>query len=96
MTSAINLSAKYIFNAITIDTIHLIFTSEESIRSATLNCLKKADSLQMKTIAFPARGTGVAKFPLDWSAILLGRHVRGASPQACPRASAWGADIKRN
>ncbi len=65
VTSAGNLSAKYIFHAITIDVNYLIFASEESIRAAILNCLKKADSLQMRTIAFPAIGTGVAKFPLE-------------------------------
>ncbi|WP_413164993.1 macro domain-containing protein [Capilliphycus salinus ALCB114379] len=73
VTSAENLSAKYIFHAITIDVDenYLIYASEESIQRATLNCLELADSLQVKTIVFPALGTGVAKFPLEKAAEVM-------------------------
>ena len=71
ITSAGNLSAKYIFHAITIDANHLIYASEESIQRATLKCLELADSLQIKTIALPALGTGVAKFPLEKAAKIM-------------------------
>jgi O-acetyl-ADP-ribose deacetylase (regulator of RNase III) len=73
VTSAGNLAAKYIFHAITIkvEANHLIYASEESIQLATLKCLQLADSLQMKTIAFPALGTGVAKFPLEKAAEVM-------------------------
>ena len=86
VTSAGNLSAKYIFHAVTIDVDenYLIYASEESIQLATLKCLQLADSLQMKTIVFPALGTGVAKFPLEKAAEVmietLSNYLKGKTP----------------
>jgi O-acetyl-ADP-ribose deacetylase len=40
-------------------------SSAEIIRSATLNSLRRADELKLKSIAFPALATGVARFPVD-------------------------------
>jgi O-acetyl-ADP-ribose deacetylase (regulator of RNase III) len=71
ITSAGNLSAKYVFHAVTIDAANLIYASEESIQLAILNCLKQADSLRMKTIAFPVLGTGVAGFPFEQAAEVM-------------------------
>jgi len=39
--------------------------SEESLRNTTENSLRRADEKGIKTIAFPAIGTGVGGFPLD-------------------------------
>ena len=47
--------------------------SGDSLRSCTLNSLKKASELGIKTMAFPAIGTGVGGFPIDQCAnIMLG------------------------
>src|SRR5262245_46485405 len=40
-------------------------SSAEIIRSATLNSLRRAEELRLKSIAFPALATGVARFPVD-------------------------------
>src|SRR5215470_4549406 len=40
-------------------------SSSEIIRSATLNSLRLAEGLKLKSIAFPALATGVARFPVD-------------------------------
>ena len=40
-------------------------SSAEIIRNATLNSLRLADELNLKSIAFPALATGVAGFPVD-------------------------------
>lgn len=71
ITPAGNLSAKYIFHAVTIDAANLIFANQESIRLAILNCLQQADSLRMKTIAFPVLGTGIAEFPFEQAAEVM-------------------------
>ena len=46
-------------------------TSVEIIRNATLNSLRRAEELQLKSIAFPALGTGVARFPVDQCAVVM-------------------------
>src|SRR5215471_20404637 len=40
-------------------------SSAEIIRNATLNSLRRAEELRLKSIAFPALATGVARFPVD-------------------------------
>jgi|SRR5262245_22094907 len=40
-------------------------SSAEIIRDATINSLKRAEELSLKSIAFPALATGVAAFPVD-------------------------------
>jgi O-acetyl-ADP-ribose deacetylase len=40
-------------------------SSAEIIRSATRNCLLRAEELKLQSIAFPALATGVAGFPVD-------------------------------
>lgn len=40
-------------------------SSAEIIRNATLNSLRRAEELKLKSIAFPALATGVAGFPVD-------------------------------
>ena len=39
-------------------------TSEENLRASTANALRRAEEKRLKSIAFPAIGTGVAAFPL--------------------------------
>lgn len=71
VTSAGRLDAKYIFHAITIDYSEMEYASEESIEAATKKCLKLADSLGVKSIVFPALGTGAARFPFHLAAEVM-------------------------
>lgn len=40
-------------------------SSADIIRNATLNSLRQAEELELRSIAFPALATGVAGFPVD-------------------------------
>src|SRR5271170_8318148 len=40
-------------------------TSEKNLRAATCNSLKRANEKGLKSIAFPAIGTGIAGFPIE-------------------------------
>jgi len=40
-------------------------SSADIIRNATLNSLRRAEELKLRSIAFPALATGVAGFPVD-------------------------------
>jgi len=51
-------------------------TSEVNLRSATRNSLRRADEHSLKTIAFPAIGTGIAGFPIERSAQVMLEEVR--------------------
>ena len=51
-------------------------TSEENLRAATRNSLMRADENSLKTIAFPAIGTGIAGFPIERCARAMLEEVR--------------------
>jgi O-acetyl-ADP-ribose deacetylase (regulator of RNase III) len=51
-------------------------TSEANLRAATRNSLKRADEGSLKTIAFPAIGTGIAGFPIERCAQVMLEEVR--------------------
>jgi O-acetyl-ADP-ribose deacetylase (regulator of RNase III) len=68
-TSAGNLKAKYVIHAAGMGTD--LRTDEDKIRNATLNSLKRADELELESIAFPSIGTGVGGFPLDRAAQVM-------------------------
>lgn len=61
-TGAGKLQAKYIIHAAVM--AQDLRTSAEKIRQATQNSLLLADQLGIKSIGFPALGTGVGGFPL--------------------------------
>ena len=61
VTTAGELPAKHILHAVIMG--QDLKPSEESIRTGTRNLLSKADELGIQTIAMPAFGTGVGKFP---------------------------------
>jgi len=63
VTSAGNLKAKYVIHAVVMS--QDLQTNEKYIRTATLNSLKRAEELKLSSIAFPALGTGVGRFPMD-------------------------------
>ena len=58
-------------------------TAETNLRSATRNSLMRADENSLRTIAFPAIGTGIAGFPIERCAeVMLGEvraHLNGAT-----------------
>ena len=51
-------------------------TSETNLRAATRNALRRADENSLKTIAFPAIGTGIAGFPIERCAQVMLEEVR--------------------
>lgn len=56
-------------------------TTADSLRTSTRNSLKRAAEKRLKTVAFPAVGTGIAGFPVrECAEIMLGEvvnHLRG-------------------
>jgi O-acetyl-ADP-ribose deacetylase (regulator of RNase III) len=51
-------------------------TSEANLRAATRNSLLRAKESALKTIAFPAIGTGIAGFPIERCAQVMIEEVR--------------------
>lgn len=75
VTGAGNLQAKHIIHAASMSFDQ--DTTEESLYDAICNSLKRAEELQVKSIAFPAIGTGEAKFDTQRCAeIMLAEVVR--------------------
>ena len=72
VTGAGRLKASYIIHAAVMGPD--LRTDAEKIRRAVENSLKRADGLGIKSLAFPALGTGVGGFPLDECArIMMGQ-----------------------
>lgn len=78
VTGAGKLRARYVIHAAV---MAMDFeTDAKKIRDATRNTLKRARELGIKSIAFPALGTGVGDFPLDECArIMLDEVHKGAA-----------------
>ena len=74
VTGAGKLKAKYIIHAAVMG--QDLKTDAEKIRQATINSLLRGDELGIKSIAFPALGTGVGGFRLDECARLMISQVR--------------------
>ena len=68
-TAAGKLDADYVIHAAVMGMDFV--TSAEAISQATANTLKLAHDLGVKSIAFPALGTGVGRFPLEEAAQLM-------------------------
>ncbi len=77
VTKAGKLKAKYIIHAAVMG--QELVTNEQHIRNATLNSLKRAEDLKIRSIAFPAFGTGVGGFSIDQSARTMLDEVRDFS-----------------
>jgi O-acetyl-ADP-ribose deacetylase len=80
VTSAGSLKAKYVIHAVVMG--QDLVTNEEYIRNVTLNSLKRAEELKLKSIAFPAFGTGVGGFPTDKCAEIMLGVAKDFSEQA--------------
>ena len=74
VTGAGKLKAKYIIHAAVMG--QNLQTDAEKIRQATRNSLLRGDEFGIKSIAFPALGTGVGGFPLDECARIMIDEVR--------------------
>ena len=53
-----------------------VSTSEDNLRASTRNALMRADENSLKSIAFPAIGTGIAGFPIARCAQVMLDEVR--------------------
>lgn len=74
VTGAGKLKTKYIIHAAVMG--QDLKTDAEKIRQATRNSLLRGDELGIKSLAFPALGTGVGGFPLDECARIMISEVR--------------------
>ena len=72
-TKGYKLPAKYVIHAAVMG--QDLNTNEDFIRKATYNSMRVADELRLKSIAFPALGTGVGGFPLDRCAKVMYEEV---------------------
>lgn len=68
-TKAGKLKAEYVIHAATMGMDFK--TDAEKIKEATLSSLRVADELEVKSIAFPALGTGVGGFPATQAAEIM-------------------------
>jgi len=73
ITGGGNLSAKYVIHAASMSFSQL--TTAESLENSVINSLKIAEERGIKTVAFPAIGTGVAGFPVARCAQIMIRAV---------------------
>ncbi|MCL5266026.1 MAG: macro domain-containing protein [Chloroflexi bacterium] len=74
VTHAGRLKAEYVIHAAVMGLD--LTTDAHKIRAATVNSLRRAEELGLKSIAFPALGTGVGGFPLDEAAEIMIGAVR--------------------
>jgi O-acetyl-ADP-ribose deacetylase (regulator of RNase III) len=79
ITTAGKLKSKYVIHAAAMG---LDFrTDANKIKNAVINSLKRADELRIKSIAFPAIGTGIGHFPAKGAAEIMidvvKKHVAG-------------------
>jgi O-acetyl-ADP-ribose deacetylase (regulator of RNase III) len=74
ITGAGRLSARYVIHAASMRLGES--TSEANLRAATRNSLMRANENSLKTIAFPAIGTGIAGFPIERCAQVMLEEVR--------------------
>jgi len=81
ITGGGNLKAKYVIHAASMGLGSL--TTEESLRGSTAHALRLASERGLKTIAFPAVGTGIAGFPMKECAEIMlqeaAEHLRSGS-----------------
>jgi O-acetyl-ADP-ribose deacetylase len=74
VTTGGNLKARYVIHAAG---MHLGGrASERSLRDATRNSLRRAAEKEIKSVAFPAIGTGVAGFPMNRCAEVMLEEIR--------------------
>ncbi len=81
LTTGGNLQARYVIHAASMGLGGA--TTAESLRASTRNSLRRAEEKGLKSIAFPAVGTGIAGFPMSECAqIMIGEvleHVKAGT-----------------
>jgi O-acetyl-ADP-ribose deacetylase (regulator of RNase III) len=81
VTGAGRLQARFVIHAAVMGTD--LVTGADKIRSATKNCLLRAEELGLKSMAFPALGTGVGGFSFSEAAKIMlntvSEHLAGES-----------------
>jgi len=81
ITTGGNLKAKYVIHAASMGLGGL--TTAETLRRSTAHALRIAAERDLKTIAFPAVGTGIAGFPMQECAEIMlqtaAEHLRNGS-----------------
>lgn len=81
VTSAGAIKAQYVIHAASLEIGH--FARDRDIERATRSALQEAEKRQVRIIAFPAIGTGVAAFPADKCAQIMlavvAKHLAGGS-----------------
>ncbi len=77
VTKAGSLKAKYVIHAVVMG--QDLVTNEEYIKNAAFNSLKRAEELKIKSIAFPAFGTGVGGFSIDGCARIMLDEIKNFS-----------------
>jgi O-acetyl-ADP-ribose deacetylase (regulator of RNase III) len=80
VTTAGRLPARYVIHAAVMG--QDLQTDAGKIRQATINSLLRADELGIKTVAFPALGTGVGGFPLvECARIMIGEVIQHSASE---------------
>lgn len=89
VTTAGALSARYVFHVVTIGPGYWDDRSEASarevvglVRRATRNCLELMQPLSVRSIVFPALGTGTAGYPIEASAAAMADVVNDVLSQS--------------
>lgn len=79
ITHGHNLPAKYVFH-----TVGPVYGSDEVslLKKCYINSLDKADSMNLKTIAFPGISTGVFGVPVEESAKIVSDVLKNYKPMA--------------
>lgn len=72
-TGAGRLGQRYVIHVAIID--YDMTTKAEFIRDAMRNSLIEADRVRVKSVAYPALGTGVSQFPFDASGMVMGQAL---------------------
>lgn len=70
-----NLRARYVIHAASMELGGR--TDAKALRGSTAHSLRIANEKRLKSIAFPAVGTGIAQFPIDQCAEIMLREVVG-------------------
>jgi len=80
ITTGGNLKARYVIHAASMS-LAGEQTTAKSLRTSTVHSLRLAAERKLKTIAFPAVGTGVSGFPMDECAQIMlaeaAQHLKG-------------------
>lgn len=78
-TTAGRLRARYVIHAAVMGPD--LVTDAEKIRQATRSALQLADDLGLRSVALPALGTGVGRFPLDEAARIMLSAAKNFTPK---------------